>query len=437
MTQLPPALIGDAYRNGVAWETLESLVDVGNRMAGQAGEREAAKAVASAFENAGLRDVGMESFEIPGWWRGSTTLALPGHDQQYGDPHQLFALPGTPAGDVEAEIVDVGHGTPAEFDDADVEEALAMASSRTPEDYDGWLHRREKYHAAAERGAVGFLFRNHVEGCLPPTGGVSDADGPGPIPAAGLSRELGHRLVRYCDRGEVDATLSIDCRNEPSTSQNVSGRVGPDTDETVLVTAHYDAHDIAEGAADNGAGSALVAEIGRLLTAVEDDLVVGVRCVTFGCEEMGLRGSSHMVETADLDGIKAVVNLDGIGSSRDLAVDVHGFEGLAAAFEAVGDGLETPVEVNDDFVLHSDHWPFVREGVPGLMARSVTDGEGRGWGHTHADTLDKLDPRDFRDLAVLLTAGVARLATDEYPVDAVDRETIEEWAEERGHEISE
>jgi len=435
MPRLPAAVIGDAYRNSIAWKTLESLVDVGNRMAGQDGEAVAADVVADAFETAGLQNVTTESFEIPGWWRGSTALSLPDHDQRYGDPHQLFALPGTPAGDVEAEIVDVGHGTPEEFDEVNVEGALVLASSKTPDDYGRWLHRREKYHEAAERGAAGFLFRNHVEGCLPPTGGVSDADGPGPIPAAGVSRELGHRLVRYCERGEVSGSLSIDCRNEMTTSQNVSARIGPETAQEVLVTAHYDAHDIAEGAEDNGAGSALVAEVGRLLASLEGDLEVGVRCVTFGAEEMGLRGSRHVVGTADLDGIKAVVNLDGIGGSRELAVDVHGFDGLADAFEATAEDLDTPIEVNDDFVTHSDHWPFVRAGVPGLMAHSVTDGDGRGWGHTHADTLDKLDRRDFRDLAVLLTAGTARLATEEYPVEAVDRHTIEERAEERGVDI--
>ena len=435
MTQLPAAVIGDAYRNGTAWETVESLVDVGSRMAGQDGEREAADVVVSAFKDAGLRDVTVEPFEIPGWWRGATTLSLPDHEQRYGNPHQLFALPGTPSGEPETEIVDVGHGTPEEFDEADVRGALAMASSRTPEEYDGWIHRREKYQEAADRGAVGFLFRNHVEGCLPPTGGVAKEDGPGPIPAAGLSRELGHRLVRYCERGEVAAELSIDCRNATTTSQNVSGRLGPETDEEVLVTAHYDAHDIAEGAEDNGAGSALVAEVGRLLAAVEDDLEVGVRCITFGAEEMGLRGSSHMVETTDLDGIKTVVNLDSIGGSRGLAVDVHEFDGLADVFEAVDEELAVPIEINRDFVMHSDHWPFVREGVPGVMARSVTDDEGRGWGHTHADTLDKLDRRDFRDLAVLVTAGVAKLATEEYTVEAVDRETIEQRVEERGQEM--
>jgi len=435
MPKLTDEIVGNAYRNSKAWETLESLVDVGNRMAGQDGEQQAADVVAEAFEQAGLREINRDSFEIPGWWRGSTTLTLLDHDQTYAESHQLFALPGTPAGEAQAEIVDVGHGTPEEFENADLDGKIALASSKTPDEYDRWIHRREKYQAAADAGAVAFLFRNHVEGCLPPTGGVHDGDTPGPIPAAGVSRELGHRLVRYCERDTVKAEVAIDCRNEATTSQNVSARVGPDTDEKILVTAHYDAHDIAEGAEDNGAGSALVTEVGRLLTALEDDLEIGVECVTFGAEELGLRGSTHMAETWDLDQIKAVVNLDGIGGSRDLKVDTHGFDGLAEAFTAVSDELATPVDVSDDIVPHSDHWPFVREGVPGLMAQSRSDGDGRGWGHTHADTLDKLDRRDFRDLAVLLTAGVARLATDEWPVEAVDPETIESRATEQGVEL--
>jgi aminopeptidase YwaD len=435
MPGLTDAVVGNAYRSSIAWETLESLVDVGNRMAGQDGEAAAADVVAGAFETAGLRDISRDSFEIPGWWRGSTTLTLPDHDQEYADPHQLFALPGTPAGEERADIVDVGHGTPEEFEDADLDGKIALASSKTPDEYDRWIHRREKYQAAADAGAVAFLFRNHVEGCLPPTGGVHEGDTPGPIPAAGVSRELGHRLVRYCERETVQAEVAIDCRNETATSQNVSGHVGPDTDEKILVTAHYDAHDIAEGASDNGSGSALVAEVGRLLTALAEGLDIGVECVTFGAEEVGLRGSTHMAETRDLDQIKAVVNLDGIGGSRSLKVSTHEFDGLADTFEAVSEEFSTPIEISDDIVPHSDHWPFVHEGVPGLMAMSQSDDDGRGWGHTHADTLDKLDRRDFRDLAVLLTAGVARLATDEWPVEAVDTDTIESRAAEQGVEL--
>ncbi len=435
MTYLPNDVIGDAYRNAVAYSTLESLVDIGNRMAGQEGEARGGEVIADAFEDAGLRDVDSGRFEIPGWWRGSSELELTDLDERYDLSHQVLALPGTRAGDETAELVDVGHGTPEEFEEADLDGKLAMASSKTPEERDRWIHRTEKYRTAVEKGAVGFVFRNHVEGCLPPTGSIGEEQGPGPIPAVGVSRELGHRLVRRCNDAEIMTHLSVDCRNEPTESLNVSGVVGPDTDRKVLVTAHHDAHDIAEGAEDNGAGSVLVVEIGRLLARVEGDLDLGVKCVTFGAEEVGLYGSKHMAETANLDDIKAVVNLDGIGGSRQLSISTHGFEALSEVFEAVSDDLGSPIDINDGLTPHSDHWPFVRNGVPGVMARSSTADDGRGWGHTHADTLDKLDQRDFRDLAVLLASAVMRLADDERVIEAVDPDTIEQRAEEEGYEI--
>ncbi len=436
MARLDNRVIGEAYRNGIAWETLVSLVDIENRMAGHEGEREGAETLAETLEELGLREVTVEAFDVPGWWRGASSLDLPGHGGTYAHQHQVIALPGSPAGEESAELVDVGHGTPAEFEDTDVEGAIAMASSKTPEDHGRWIHRKEKYEAAVEGGAVGFVFRNHVEGCLPPTGGIHSGDGPGEIPAVGVSRELGHRLVRHCADGAVEATLSVDCENGEATSQNVSGVLGPDTDERILVTAHHDSHDIAEGAEDNGAGSALVCEVGRLLGEIEADLDVAVECATFGAEEIGLRGSSKMAQIRDLDDIKAVVNLDAIGGSRTLGVGTHGFDELTAAFEQVSEELDTPVEVDEDIKPHSDHWPFVKEGVPGIMAYSVSESDGRGWGHTHADTLDKLDRRDFRDLAVMVAAGVADLASDERAPEHVDPETIEERAEEQGLDIS-
>lgn len=52
----------------------------------------------------------------------------------------------------------------------------------------------------------------------------------------------------------------------------MSGELGPDTNEAVLLTAHVDAHDIAPGANDNGAGAVLVVEVARLLTQIEEEL---------------------------------------------------------------------------------------------------------------------------------------------------------------------
>jgi hypothetical protein len=47
---------------------------------------------------------------------------------------------------------------------------------------------------------------------------------------------------------------------------------------------------------------------------------------------------------------------------------------------------------------------------------SETGDEGRGWGHTYADTLDKLEVRDLREQAILLTELTVHLAADEFSV---------------------
>jgi Zn-dependent M28 family amino/carboxypeptidase len=266
----------------------------------------------------------------------------------------------------------------------------------------------EKYASAAEHGAVGFVFRNHVPGNLPPTGEVGYHDRPGPIPAVGVSKELGARLARYAE-DDASVGLSVDCRNEPASSVNTHAVLGPETDEEVLVTAHVDAHDIAEGAEDNGVGSALLPEIGRLLAAVEDDLDTRTRFVAFGSEEIGLYGAYHHAETGEAP-VKAVMNVDGAGSSRDPRVRTHGFEGLETPFAAAADRFDAPLTVSEEVTPHADSWAFVERGVPAVTIGSVREGAGRGWGHTHADTLDKLDPRDLRALAALYAESVLELA---------------------------
>ena len=430
--RLADEAIGSTYTEAVSWGLLNTLVDCAPRMAGHEGERAAIDAMAEQFRDLGLDDVTVEEFEVPTWYRGRSELRVPSTDRTYTGSHELIGLPLTPPGTVSGPIVDVGYGTPEEYDEVDVEGALVLASGGTPESYDRWLHRREKYEMAADRGAVGFLFRSRMEGCLPPTGGIGGDSPPGEIPGVGISRELADKLTR----GAIDdAELTVECELEHQPSANVSARLGPDTDEEILLTAHHDAHDIAEGANDNGCGCALVAEVARLLKTVEDDLDTAVRATTFGAEEIGLRGSTYAVDQLDHDDITAVFNLDGIGTTRDLAVDTHGFSEIARAAEVVDERGSTPIEVNEKVNTHSDHWPFAREGVPAAMAYSVGGDDRRGWGHTHADTLDKLDPRDLQSIAVPLAEIVIELADDGCSPEHVSAETVRERAREEGYDV--
>ena len=430
--------IGDTFTSDAGWDHLEALVDIGDRMAGTEGEREGAAATREALEAVGARNARLEEFGIQGWTRGDSAVHA-------GDTTQeSIALPRSPAGSATGEFVDLGYGLPEDFEresrsdsdgssgrsprDGDLEGKVVMAASNVPDWYDRFLHRREKYYHAVEAGAAAFVFRNHVEGCLAPTGSVGTEDAPiGDIPAVGVSKEVGSRLARRFEGEEV--TVEVEATIEDATSQNVHAELGPDTEEAVLLTSHVDAHDIAEGAGDNGAGTALVVEVARALAAREEELDTRVECICYGAEEVGLVGSEYDADVRDHEEIKAIVNNDGVVRGRTLNLYTHGFDALETAADAVAERFDHPVDTTPELGPHSDHWPYVKWGVPGYHVMSKTGSEGRGWGHTRADTLDKLESRNLREQAVLVADLVVELADEDTEVERRDPEAIADQLE--------
>ena len=404
--------IGRTFTSGAGWRLLEELVAIPDRMAGTTGERKALERTRDALDAIGARDARIEPFDVQGWQRGDSRLLA--DDGEIRPRRDQIALPRSPAGSATGEFVDLEYGLPSDFEErsAEIEDSVVMVSTTVPDDYDRFIHRREKYYYAVEHGAAAFLFANHVEGGLPPTGSVgSDGSPIGEIPAMGVSKELGARLSR--ERVGESITVEVDAEIGPAESGNVVAELGPNTDEEVVVSSHVDAHDIAEGAMDNGAGTATVVEIARALVEREDELDTRVRFRCFGAEEVGLVGSSLTADRVDLDTIRAIVNVDSNVAARTLKLDYHGFDGLQAAAQAVADRFDHSVRLGGSPVPHSDHWPFVREGVPGYMVSGATEGRDRGWGHTHADTLEKLESRNLREQAILLTELVVELADEE------------------------
>lgn len=410
MPRLSNEVIGDAYTSTFARETLEELVDVGSRMAGHVGEKEGARVIGEAFEAAGLRDIRTTEFEIPGWWRGSSSVSLPDHGTTYDADHHVIAFPGSPSGTVEAELVDGGYGAPEQLDGT-VDGKIGLFRNGTPPDYDQWYQDGGKYENAVDAGAAGYVVRNDREGCLPRVSAVGRSDRPAGIPAVGVSKELGEKLLRYAE-DDTSVRIQVDCRRERATSVNTHGVVGPSTDEEVLVAAHVDAHDLGDGAADNGIGSAMLPEIGRLLVQSEDDLDAKVRLVAFGAEEIGLQGSSHWAESHDLDRVKCVVNIDGAWGSGNAVVNRAIFESAEGPFERAADRLHVPVKTLREGPL-ADALPFARQGVPATLVGADSGESGRGWSHTHADTLEKIEPADVRALTVFVAQAVLELASED------------------------
>ncbi|WP_312909088.1 M28 family metallopeptidase [Natronosalvus caseinilyticus] len=438
--------LGWAWSDDQPWELLTALTQLENRMGGSPGERAAADLVAEAFERVGVANVGLESFPIQYWERGETTFVVTDPVER---EFEALALPYAPAADLEAPLVDVGYGTPEEIDAAGkaVEGAIVVASTTTPAGQ-RFVHRMEKFGHAVDAGAAGFVFANHVPGQLPPTGSLR-FDREAAIPGIGVSAETHDWLTEYAnsptsgadESANARANLRVEATTTDGSSQNVVGTLGPDTDDELLMLAHYDAHDVAEGALDNGCGVATILGAASILADVESDLGCRVRVAAVGCEEIGLLGAEALAERLDLESIRAVVNVDGAGRFRNPQAYSHASEEMRALATEVGERYGQPVVHETDPHPFSDHWPFLRAGVPALQLHSEPAGggeRGRGWGHTAADTRDKVDVRNIRThamLAALLVRTLSRRTPSR--IDATDlREAFREQHYEPGMRAS-
>jgi len=416
-TEATAEALGRAWLADDAWDLLTRLTELDDRLGGHPGERRAAEYVAEAFTDAGVRAVREDPFPVQRWTRERVEFAVSVPDRGVERSFEAVALPYSPAYEGDAPLVDVGHGTPEELDAADVAGAVALTRTATPPWFDRPYHRAEKVGHAAAAGAEAFVFVNHVPGQLPPTGALR-FDAEAAIPGLGVSKETGAWLADYADEG-ARARVRVDATTDSGTSRNVVGRVGPDQEgaDEILVLAHFDAHDVGEGALDNGCGTATVAAAARVLAAM--DLARPVRIAGVGSEELGLVGSRALADRTDLDGVHAVVNVDGAGRFRDLNVLAHGSEAMADLAEGLLGELGHPADVSTRPHPYSDHWPFLQQGVPVVQLHSKNpDASGtwdRGWTHTRADTRDKADRRTLREHAMILALLVAEVAGADVP----------------------
>lgn len=62
--------------------------------------------------------------------------------------------------------------------------------------------------------------------------------------------------------------------------------------------------------------------------------------------------------------------------------------------------------------------------MPSAFVGSASPEEGREWGHTHPDTMDKIDSRDLQNPAVLIAKAVLRATDRDY--ERASKEEIRE-----------
>lgn len=449
LREIEKDILGEAYISDETQTNLLNLCSFGSRFAGTPSEKKAVEYILSRMKEYGLDNPHTEEVNYLGWKRGTSRLEVTTPEHRELDHIGLPWSPSTPEGGVEAELLNLGNGTVVDYElqKGEVSGKIVMTTSFTPP----WMrgeHRCEKLCRAENLGAVGFIYAKNDPGLLCETG-VASWNPPETLgrivrfPAVGTSKEVASYLGRMQKKGKVMVRITANHSWGPAITWNVVSEViGKEKPgEVIIVGAHFDGHDIAVGAMDDAAGACVVLEAARLLARHKDAVKRTVRFIAFPGEETGDFGSAgyvlgHMKET---DRVKFMFNLDGAGRAMRPGVMVHGWPDSLPFFKNMAADMGQPMPTGVSFSIYSDHLAFALQGI---HTGSLSGGAGftswggsRGWGHTAADTEDKVDIRDMREAAAHLARILLRMATvNALPFERKSKEEIKTMLKEYGYD---
>lgn len=371
-------------------EEFQALCDFGGRLAGTDSEH---RALAYVALRGGLAS-GVSCATLPVRYGGWRALKAELHLAD-GTPvscHPLVRSVATPPGGLTAEVVDLGRGTPEEFEAHRKEIAGRIVLVRHELMFvAGTIHRRRKYNMALEAGAVGFLIAGPMAGALV-TGSSGRAEAAAGIPAAGIAPETAARLTRIAS-GWARVTMTIETEEYEAQTSTLLFDLPGETDEVVVLSAHVDGHDLNESAMDNASGVATALAVIRAVAPHVQTWRRGVRLAFFSAEEWALTGSARYVAglpEGERRRLALNVNLDTVAGGKRLTALTSEFRELEPfllqAAEANGHALRCvrPLQTN------SDHANFALAGIPAF--RLVA-----GYDESDANVRFVLTPGDLRD----------------------------------------
>lgn len=438
----------ETLANSRAYETLEEATrTIGHRLTGSEEGAKAEEYTYNLLKGYGM-NVAYQPFEVESWSRGAIEVQIGAQGKLALVPAVTLAHSPVEA-NVMAEIVDMGNGVDADYEaqPGAVLGKIALVYIGTlpnsPEGTPG-LHRSEKTALATKYGAIGIIIINQVDGGVLLTGTASVTGSLIPIPAVCIGKEDGMALKESLKTTKQFTSIKMTNQSGLINARNVIATIEGSEfpEEKIIVGGHLDSWDLATGAIDNGIGSFAVLDMARTFQALNLKPKRTVQFVMFMGEEEGLLGSRHMVNEAvangTIDQIKYVMNQDMSGNPAGFGTG--GRPEAEAFFKAVGqeimaiDSTTFKNQVSGGAGLHSDHQPFMLQGIPYTSPNSRLDRSIYGCYHSDCDDFNLVNKEHMVNNVRFSSMMLYALANaDQLPTQKLDDAATKAFLE--GHDL--
>lgn len=383
-------------------ENLRKLTDeIGGRVPGTPAFQQAVDWGVAGFKAAGADSVHTEEFTIPqSWAEGATEADVVSPVKFHLRAHSLAWTPALRV--TTARVVDVGMGKPEDFAKAgDISNAIVLAHSdvlKTWNDlFDEYFRAPGVIDRAVKGKALAIAFeasRDHdiLYRHINSQSGKIDV-----IPQVLIAREDAERVSRLLAHGQkVQMSLALPNRiGPPITTSNVVAEIkGSELpNEIVILGAHLDSWELGTGALDNGCNAGLVVDTLRAMKAAGIRPRRTIRFILYSGEEEGLLGSWAYVRAhqEELDNTVAELVFDG-GSGPVTGFSTGGRKDIDATVAPMLQPFAQwkASELTNDAMTGTDHFDFMIEGIPTLVANQLTANYLVNY-HATSDTFDKVD----------------------------------------------
>lgn len=421
----------------------QSTKEIGHRLTASKNGAAAENFVFQALKSAGINDVSFDPFSVKAWQRQSCQLEVVPYRSDNFAPIKAVSLANTPSSDTQLFLVDGGDGLESDLlkiKDKIKDKCLMINLGLTKTDSGRQnLHRAEKVALAIKYGAKGVLMVHPAKGDRLLTGTASLTGDIIGIPALCVSGNDGKEIRTWLQTEKLMAQIRVKNQLAEGSARNIVARIGApvQTNETIVFCGHLDSWDLSTGATDNGLGAFTLIDIARTVQEIQPHLKRNVVILWTMGEEQGLLGSTHFVEELkkkdQLQHVRAVVNLDMTGNPTVFnCFDWPGAEKWFGEFStSFSSYCPTFLAKNSSGPgLHSDHEPFMLEGIPTFSANSNLPDSMYACYHANCDDIRLVHPQYMESSALVHSLLAYQLAASpSLPMKPMKAKKLKKWLE--------